>query len=921
MKRPTTFGKYLLLERINVGGMAEVFIAKAFGVEGFERFLAIKKILPTMAEDQEFITMFIDEARISVQLNHANVVHIHELGKYDETYFIAMEYVAGRDLRTILERYRRRKEIMPTAQAVFIASKMCEGLDYAHRKKDARGQDLGIIHRDVSPQNILVSYEGEVKIIDFGIAKAANRSQKTQAGILKGKFGYMSPEQVRGMPIDRRSDIFAVGVILYEMLTGEKLFVGESDFSTLEKVRNAEVPLPRQFNPNIPSGLEKVVLKGLAREPEDRYQWASDLQEDLMRFLLAGDAIYSGKHLSSFMKEAFAEDMLREAEKMERYASIEKPDQIESSGVTSTPTPVPRPQRKPSTITPVGPQPPPPVVRSASSSNHPAPPPLVPPPTAEELAELDGAGDKTQIVDSSIALNEDGPPAVLFDDSSTGKNTNPLDDSSTGRTENPLEDDSATLDGNSNPFMSSEATMAAPLPTSTASVLRKGKSAPKAQVVIGEGEQENYAGATQIGPPPSSRGRDKPAMDEEEAPSNGVKAALGRSSKVRPLKPARDEEPEEPEDEGTDEEPVESAKPAVPAPRKSAVTPSKGAKDKRPGAGGPGKPINPKVFIFGAGAVLLLGIIGTVIAVVSSGGTGSIMFTVEPAGALIRVDSQPVAANTVIELEPGPHRVVAAADGYEMVETNITITEGQKPQPMMLKLKRSGGGETPPAKDPDEPAQDPDKPDTGKEPSTPEPVAKNPDTGKEPSTPETPKPPTPEPPKTFVAVFVGEDGADIKVEGKSAGQTPNAKLANLSIGKTYKFVASRAGYKPYAGEFKSTGDAELTVEFSLEKEAPKPIAEVPKPTPPKPTPTPTPPKPAPSKVMGKLAASTKPAGAQIWVDGKYSGRDTPVAIGNPLMLPVGARKIVFKLNGKQTKPQTVTITEADVAKLIGVPIE
>src|SRR5690242_8569383 len=167
MKKPTLFGKYLLLERINVGGMAEVFIAKAFGVEGFERILAIKKILPTMAEDQEFITMFIDEARISVQLNHANIVHIHELGKFEETYFIAMEYVAARDRRTMLERYRRRKELMPTPQAVYVASKMCEGLDYAHRKKDARGMDLNIIHRDVSPQNILCSYEGEVKIIDF----------------------------------------------------------------------------------------------------------------------------------------------------------------------------------------------------------------------------------------------------------------------------------------------------------------------------------------------------------------------------------------------------------------------------------------------------------------------------------------------------------------------------------------------------------------------------------------------------------------------------------------------------------------------------------------------------------------------------------------------------------------------------------
>jgi serine/threonine protein kinase len=922
MKRPTTFGKYLLLERVNVGGMAEVFIAKAFGVEGFERFLAIKKILPTMAEDQEFITMFIDEARISVQLSHANVVHIHELGKYDETYFIAMEYVAGRDLRTILERYRRRKEIMPTAQAVFIASKMCEGLDYAHRKKDARGQDLGIIHRDVSPQNILVSYEGEVKIIDFGIAKAANRSQKTQAGILKGKFGYMSPEQVRGMPIDRRSDIFAVGVILYEMLTGEKLFVGESDFSTLEKVRNAEVPLPRQFNPNVPAGLEKVVLKALAREPEDRYQWASDLQEDLMRFLLAGDAIYSGKHLSSFMKEAFAEDMLREAEKMERYAAIEKPDQLESSDISATPTPPPRVLRKPSTVTPVGPQPPPPVVRPSVSASHPAPPPLVPLPTAEELAEMDGAGDKTQIVDSATALADDKPSAVLFDDSSTGKNDNPLDDSETGPSEYPPDEDAATLDGTSNPFLN-ESTMAAPVPTGEApvSLSRKGKSSPKAQVVIGEGEQENYVGATQIGPPPSSREREQLQQgqdhdQEEEAPPREVKAPASRSVRSRSLKPVREPEAE---DETLDEESHEGGKASPMAARKSIGTAPKAAKDKKPVSAGPRKPINPKLLIGGAVAVLVLGIIGTVVALVSSPSTGSIMLMVEPASsAQLRVDGKPVAPNTIIELEPGSHRVIAAAPGFQTLEQSVTITAGQKPLPVTLKLKPEGAGAAPGTKEPDETAQAPAKPETPtKQPSAPEQVAKSPEATKDPAPS---KPPAPEPAKTFVAVFVGEAGAEIKVDGKSAGQTPNAKLANLSIGKRYKFVASRVGYKPFTGEFTSDGDPEVRVEFSLEKEEPKPVAETPKPPPPKPTPPP-PPKPAPSKVLGKLAASTKPAGAQIWVDGKYTGRDTPVAIGNPLLLPVGARKIVFKLNGKQTKPQTVNITEADVAKLIGVPIE
>ncbi|MDY7233201.1 serine/threonine protein kinase [Hyalangium rubrum] len=921
MKRPTTFGKYLLLERINVGGMAEVFIAKAFGVEGFERFLAIKKILPTMAEDQEFITMFIDEARISVQLNHANVVHIHELGKYDETYFIAMEYVAGRDLRTILERYRRRKEIMPTAQAVFVASKMCEGLDYAHRKKDARGQDLGIIHRDVSPQNILVSYEGEVKIIDFGIAKAANRSQKTQAGILKGKFGYMSPEQVRGMPIDRRSDIFAVGVILYEMLTGEKLFVGESDFSTLEKVRNAEVPLPRQFNPNVPAGLEKVVLKALAREPEDRYQWASDLQEDLMRFLLAGDAIYSGKHLSSFMKEAFAEDMLREAEKMERYAGIEKPDQLETSNVTSTP--VPRP-RKSSTVTPVGPQPPPPVVRASSSTHHPSPPPLVPPPTAEELAEMDGAGDKTQIVDSSLALNGEGSGGVLFDDSQTGESANPLDDRNTGQTENPL-DDSRTDGGAANPFTSSESTMAAPRPTGSVPAVRKPKSTSKAQVVIGDGDQGNYAGATMIGPAPTSR-RDGRSSEEEvdpDAETLDPSSRPVRPAKARPQKVVEEEEEEH--DEETDAEPEEPSKPPVAAGRKQPAVAAKPGKAAKPVPSGPRKPINPKVFIIGGAAVLLLGVIGIVVAVAGGSSTGDVMFTVDPptAKAQIRINGKPVEPNTVVKLEPGTHKVVVGAPGFKMRDdVTVNVTAGQKPQPVALKLQPEGEA---PSKDPGEtPSKDPS--------TAPEPVAKKPDEGTEPAKPvetqppEPTKPPEPEKPKTFVAVFRGETGAEIQVDGKAAGQTPNAKLANLSIGRTYKFVARKAGYKAFAGEFKSEGDSEVEVEFSLEKEAAKPPPEPVKPPPqpqpdkPKPVVQKDPPKPA-SKAMGKLAASTKPAGAQIWVDGKYTGRDTPVAIGNPLLLPVGARKVVFKLNGKQTKPQSVTITEADVAKLIGVPIE
>ena len=319
MSYPVKFGKYLLLERVNVGGMAEVFKAKTFGVAGFERIIAIKRILPTLVEDEDFIRMFIDEARIAVQLNHANIIQIYELGKHGEHYYIAMEYLASKDLRAILDRQRMNAQLMPIPQAAYIVSKICEGLDYAHRRRDPTGQPMNIVHRDVSPQNILISYEGEVKVIDFGIAKAANRASKTEAGVLKGKFGYMSPEQVRGLPIDRRSDIFAVGVLLYEMVTGERLFIGESDFSTLERVRNAEVAPPTTFNKKISPELEQIIMRSLAREVEDRYTYASEFAEDLQRFLIEERSIYSAKKLAAYMKEAYSGDIAKERAKMEQF--------------------------------------------------------------------------------------------------------------------------------------------------------------------------------------------------------------------------------------------------------------------------------------------------------------------------------------------------------------------------------------------------------------------------------------------------------------------------------------------------------------------------------------------------------------------------------------------------------------------------
>ncbi|MGZ3459646.1 MAG: serine/threonine protein kinase, partial [Archangium sp.] len=323
---PIPFGKFLLLDRINIGGMAEVWRGKMFGAGGFERLVAIKRILPNIAEDDEFVTMFLDEANISAQLDHPHIAKVEDHGRSSNSYFIAMEYIPGKDMRAIFDHCRKKGEPAPVPLVAFMVSKMCEGLDYAHRKKDPLGRDLHIIHRDISPQNVLISFDGEVKVIDFGIAKAAGKVSKTQIGILKGKFGYMSPEQIRGLPMDRRGDIFAIGVCLYELLTGERLFVGNTDASVLEKVRKAEVVPPSTYNRRIPKVLDKIVLKALAREVEDRYQYASELGDDLRRFLLTSGSTFGREDLMQYMKVTFAEDVESERQRQQEYADIKPPE-------------------------------------------------------------------------------------------------------------------------------------------------------------------------------------------------------------------------------------------------------------------------------------------------------------------------------------------------------------------------------------------------------------------------------------------------------------------------------------------------------------------------------------------------------------------------------------------------------------------
>ena len=326
--RPAIFDKYCLLERVSVGGMAEVFRAKVFDSPNFHKFLAIKRILPNLAEDDEFIRMFIDEAKIVVRLTHSNICQIYELGKLKDSLFIVMEYIAGRDLLAIQNRTRKEKRIMPVSQTTYIATEIAKGLQYAHTKTNDQGAPLNIIHRDISPQNLLVSYEGEVKLIDFGIAKAAIRSDKTQVGVLKGKFGYMSPEQVQGKEIDARSDIFALGTVFWEMLTGRRLFHADSDFKTLEKVRKGIIPPPSKFNRLIPATLDKIVLKLLHRDREERYSSAQEFVADAYRFLSTVRPPFTARNLNSWMMRTFSKEIEVEREKIKLFNPIKTPEDV-----------------------------------------------------------------------------------------------------------------------------------------------------------------------------------------------------------------------------------------------------------------------------------------------------------------------------------------------------------------------------------------------------------------------------------------------------------------------------------------------------------------------------------------------------------------------------------------------------------------
>ncbi|UJR81227.1 serine/threonine-protein kinase [Sandaracinus amylolyticus] len=297
--------RYVLLERIGVGGMAEVFRASVRGAEGFERPIAIKRILPELSQDTDFVRMFVDEAKIAVQLQHPNIVQIFDLGREGREYFIAMELVHGKDLRAIQVRARQAGARLPLAVSLHIVMKVCEALHHAHCAVSHHGRPLCVVHRDVTPQNVLVSYDGEVKVTDFGLAKAVGRATETRAGVVKGKLAYMAPESFTGMGVDHRSDVFGAGILLWEMLSGRRLFVGANDMETVEKARLAIVPSLRAIDPSIPPEVERIVRTALARDREHRYPTAEAFHEELEAFAYGNQEFLTTASLASWLREWF----------------------------------------------------------------------------------------------------------------------------------------------------------------------------------------------------------------------------------------------------------------------------------------------------------------------------------------------------------------------------------------------------------------------------------------------------------------------------------------------------------------------------------------------------------------------------------------------------------------------------------------
>lgn len=299
--------RYRVIDRLEAGGMAEVFRAESMGLEGFHKQVAIKRVLPHLGRNAKFISMFLDEARLSAQLSHSNCVQVFDIGVRDDAYFIVMEFVDGANLKSIASTIHAHGRPFPIPVACYLAHEICKGLSYAHELTDRSGMPLGLVHRDVSPPNILVTKHGEVKIVDFGLAKASSCLEPSEPGIIKGKLAYLSPEAALGEDVDCRTDIFAVGIILWELLAARRLFTADRDAQVVYKVQAANIPPIAQVNRAVPPELAAIVHRALARDPNARYPTARELGQDLSRFLFRFGQAVSGYDVAAIVQATMRE--------------------------------------------------------------------------------------------------------------------------------------------------------------------------------------------------------------------------------------------------------------------------------------------------------------------------------------------------------------------------------------------------------------------------------------------------------------------------------------------------------------------------------------------------------------------------------------------------------------------------------------
>lgn len=315
-------GRYRLFFEIASGGMATVYLARTDGYSGFDKMVALKRIHPHLAKEKSFVEMFLDEARIAARINHPNVCGVFDFGETNGQYYIAMEYLAGEPLSRVLKAIWHRPEIKDSpklyAYAARIVADSCEGLHAAHDLRDASGEFLNVVHRDVSPHNLFLTYDGSVRVVDFGIASARNRLHHTSAGEVKGKFAYMAPEQLRGKGVDRRADVWSLGVVLWEMTTMKRLFRRKTEMETIFAVASEAIPRASSVRPQIPAELDDIIAKALTREPEQRYQNARELGKDLLKFLSRSGEVIGPADLAEWMENLFPEGVVQKRELLER---------------------------------------------------------------------------------------------------------------------------------------------------------------------------------------------------------------------------------------------------------------------------------------------------------------------------------------------------------------------------------------------------------------------------------------------------------------------------------------------------------------------------------------------------------------------------------------------------------------------------